>query len=106
MIQIMVMRIEMQGDTLRISEITELGAAHARDFRSQAQQALADNHRNIDVDLSQTTFIDSCGLGALVALHKTASKRNGRVRLLYPQPQVQQILDLTRMPLLFEIVKN
>ena len=35
------------------------------------------DQKNIDVDLSQTTFLDSCGLGTLVALYKTACSRNG-----------------------------
>jgi anti-sigma B factor antagonist len=99
------MKIEAHGDTLLISEFGELDAVHAPNFREQARKAMTDGHCNVEVDLSKTTFIDSCGLGALVSLHKSAASRNGRVRLLHPQPQVQQILDLTRMPLLFEIVK-
>src|SRR5579859_1888762 len=91
------MKIETHGDTLRVSEFEELDAAHASDFRELTRKAMTDGHRNVEVDLSKTTFIDSCGLGALVSLHKTASSRKGRVRLLHPQPQVQQLLDLTRM---------
>jgi anti-sigma B factor antagonist len=62
-------------------------------------------HKNIEIDLSETRFIDSCGLGALVALHKTACGHKGVVRLLNPLPPVQQILELTRMHRIFEIVK-
>jgi anti-sigma B factor antagonist len=51
-------------------------------------------------------FLDSCGLGALISLHKTACTRNGAVRLLNPTPPVQQILELTRLHRVFEIVKK
>jgi anti-sigma B factor antagonist len=97
------MKLEIQGDTLRISEVKELGAAVAAAFRDHARAALSDEQRNIEVDLSQTTFVDSAGLGALIALHKTACSRDGAVRLLCPQPQVRQLLELTRMHRLFEI---
>src|SRR5437773_10823024 len=99
------MKMQIQGDTLQISELNELGAANSNKFRDQARAALNDGQKNIEVDLSQTTFLDSCGLGALIALHKTACSRQGTVRLLHPMPAVQQILELTRMHQIFEIVK-
>jgi len=68
--------------------------------------SLADRLKNIDIDLSQTMFLDSCGLGALISLHKTACTRSGAVRLLNPTPPVQQILELTRLHRIFEIVKK
>ncbi len=100
------MKIEVRGDTIQISEVEELGAASAGAFRDYARTALKNGHRNIDIDLSRTTYIDSCGLGALISLQKTASKSEGRVRLLNPQPSVQQILDLTRMESVFDIVRT
>jgi anti-sigma B factor antagonist len=100
------MKIEIRDDTMRISEVKELGAANANLFRDQARGALTDGQCNIEVDLSQTTFVDSCGLGALIALHKTACGRKGKVQLLNPQPPVQQILELTRMHRIFEIVNR
>jgi anti-sigma B factor antagonist len=70
------------------------------------RDSFEDAQKNIDIDLSQTTFLDSCGLGALVALQKTASDRQGTLRLLNPQPPVEQILELTRMDRILEIVKS
>ena len=100
------MKMQTEGDILRISEVTQLGAANANSFRDEARAALTDGQKHIEIDLSQTTFIDSCGLGALIALHKTACARKGAVRLLHPQPPVQQILELTRMHNLFQITKD
>jgi|SRR5438105_1425068 len=99
------MKIQTEGDTLRISDVQELAASNSNAFRDQARSALTNGQKNIEIDLSHTTFVDSCGLGALVALHKTACSRKGTVRLLNPLPSVQQILELTRMHRIFEIVK-
>ena len=98
------MKLEKLGDTLRVSAIKQLGAVNATEFRDWVRQSLADDLRNIEIDLSQTTYLDSCGLGALVALHKTACNRAGKLRLLGPQPSVQQILELTRMDHIFEVI--
>lgn len=100
------MKMEILGETLRISELKELGTASADEIRDGARKMLTLDQKNIDIDLSQTVFVDSCGLGALISLHKTACSRNGMVRLLNPTPSVQQILELTRMHRIFEIVKN
>lgn len=98
------MKLEKLGDTLRVSAVKQLGAANATEFRDSVRHSLADGLKNIEIDLSQTTYLDSCGLGALVALHKTACNRAGKLRLLAPQRPVQQILELTRMDHIFEIV--
>ena len=100
------MKIEVQGDTLRALGVKEIGAANANAFRDEIRAAMTDSQKNLEIDLSQTAFIDSCGLGALIALHKTACARDGVLRLLNPPPPVQQILELTRMHRIFQIVKS
>jgi anti-sigma B factor antagonist len=100
------MKMESCGETLRVSSVMQLGEANAKAFRDWVSDALHNGHRNIEVDLSQTTFVDSSGLGALIALHKNASKLQGKLMLLNPQPSVQQILELTRLDGVFEILKR
>ncbi len=100
------MKMEILGDTLRVSSVMQLGEANANAFRDWVRAAWPDGPRNIEVDLSQTAFIDSCGLGALIALHKTAASRQGRLLLVNPQSPVQQILELTRLDGILEIVKR
>jgi anti-sigma B factor antagonist len=100
------MKIEMRGDTVQISNVKELGAANANVFRDQARGAMTEAQRNIEIDLSQTRLVDSCGLGALIALHKTVCDRKGRLRLINPTSAVQQILELTRMHRILEIVRT
>ena len=100
------MKVQAEGETLNVSGIKELGAANSQVFRDQVRGAMGDLHKNIQIDLSETIFVDSCGLGALISLHKTTCNRKGIVRLLNPTPPVQQILELTRMHRIFEIVNN
>jgi anti-sigma B factor antagonist len=101
---IMNMRLTIQGDTLVIHGLHELNSANADDFRDQIRSIFSDGLRNIDIDLSQATFMDSCGLGALISLHRSAFSRSGLVRLRDPGTQVRQMLELTRMRRIFEII--
>jgi anti-sigma B factor antagonist len=100
------MKIEKHDDTLKVSEVRELGAANAARFRDEVKAAAEGGPANIDIDLSETTFLDSSGLGALVSLRRNSLAREGAVRLLNPPPPVEQILQLTRMHHVFEIVKS
>ena len=100
------MKAQLFEDTLRISDVKELDASNANNFRDEVRSAFASSPRHMEIDLSQTAFVDSCGLGALIALHKTACDRNGTLRLLNPQPAVEQILQLTRLHRVFEVIKR
>jgi anti-sigma B factor antagonist len=98
-----VMKCDSNQDLLHIADIKELSAANSDRFRNQVRAHLTEFHRVIEVDQSETTFLDSCGLGALVALYKTVCGRKGILRVLNPSPPVQKILKLTRMHRIFEI---
>ncbi len=98
------MKTTSSGTTLTVSGLEELGAANAGAVRERVRSALEPQHTSLDVDLSSTRFIDSSGLGALVGLHKTLCQRNGQMRLVHPTPAVRQILELTRLHLILEIV--
>ena len=99
------MMTKLEGSTLQVSSLKELNATNAAGFRDDIRAALAPPVTTLDVDLSATTFLDSSGLGALIALHKTMVQRGGSVRLLNPTPTVLQILELTRLHRILEIVK-
>ena len=100
------MRMHCKDQTLALSGITELNGADSAAFRDEARAALRSETTTIDVDLSQTRFVDSSGLGALIALHKTMCARGGSVRIVDPAPSVLQVLELTRLHRVFEIVKT
>lgn len=102
------MKIEHDGNHLRVSEISELNATNASVFRDEVRAAMPTSTESIEIDLSQTRFVDSSGLGALFALYKTAT--NGRdgvaLRLLNPRPPIQQLFELTQLHQLFEISRR
>ena len=102
------MKIEHDGNNLRVSDISELNAVNASAFRDEVRAAMPSVPESIEIDLSQTRFVDSSGLGALFALYKAASSGNDAVtlRLLNPRPPIQQLFELTQLHQLFEISRR
>jgi anti-sigma B factor antagonist len=101
------MKIQREGDSLIVSDIHELTAVNSSSFRDEINSALTGSTVVIEIDLSKTQFMDSSGLGALFALYRSTIKREGVVlRLLNPVPEIEQLLELTQMQQLFEIVRR
>ena len=55
------------------------------------------------LDVSGVTFIDSSGLGALVAVAREAAERGGSLRLDQPSTSVTRLLEITRMTEMFGV---
>lgn len=101
------MKIEKQGQCLSITEIQELTAVNSTHFRDEVRAALPSSPPVIEIDLSQTRFVDSSGLGALFAIYRATCESKGVIlRLVNPRPEIQQLLELTQMQQLFEIVQR
>ncbi|MBT5709116.1 MAG: STAS domain-containing protein [Verrucomicrobia bacterium] len=100
------MHLETQDTILVVSGIQELTAVNATEAKTKIKEALNEVHTRIDVDLSSTSFIDSSGLGVLIGLHKAMVSKNGSIRIVNPTDSVQQVLELTRLHRLFEIVTS
>jgi anti-sigma B factor antagonist len=101
------MKIANQGACFTISDLPELTAVNSTHFREEIRAALPESPVTVEVDLSDTRFVDSSGLGALFALYRAASQGGAAtLRLLNPKPEIQQLLELTQMQQLFEIVQR
>jgi len=100
------MRTFTQGDTLLVTQFKNLGADNAFLFREFVSAALTETHRYIDVDLASSDYIDSEGLGVLVAMHKRLSPRSGQVRLLNPKPMVAEFFRLLKLDGLFPVIRH
>lgn len=99
------MAIETQHPTLVISALTELTALTAGELKAAVRLRFTAELQDIDLNCAGLGFIDSSGLGTLISLQKLAIEHGGKFRLLAPGPQVLQVLELTRMHRVFEIVQ-
>lgn len=56
-----------------------------------------DGHTSLALDLSTVGFVDSSGLGVLVAIHRHAESLGGSFVVQSVPPQVQRLFDITRL---------
>lgn len=94
-------------NTLEIEAITapaELCSSTARAWKERVIGQLTSSQPEARVDLSMTRFIDSSGLGVLLALHKHQRAQGGVLKLLNPSSAVTQLIELTRLHRVFDIV--
>ena len=94
-----------KGFTITLGE--RLDAENVDNFKALTKQIIEDPElTGIIIDFSQTKFIDSIGLGALVSVLKTTAQLSIKIALCKLSPQVRQIFELTRLYRLFDIFEK
>jgi len=66
-------------------------------------KSLLNQSTQIVLDLGDVTYIDSGGLGTLVALYASARKISGDIRLARVGRRAKEVLTITKLVTLFEV---
>lgn len=72
-------------------------------LRDEVKKAIADGQKRIVLNLGETNYIDSGGLGTLVALHTTAHNAGGSIKLANLTRRVGDLLQVTKLLTVFEV---
>lgn len=92
-----VLRVEEHGRFRVVVLAGEVDLAAAGDVRSCLRDLMVDGNTHVLVDLRAVTFMDSTGLGMLVAARKQARVFRGSFGLVAPSPPVAKVLSLTAL---------
>ena len=79
----------------------ELDVATSPRLRRSLDDAVDAGARNVRVDLSAVGFMDSSGLGALMAVHHRLRDREGSITITAATPPVRKILEITALDEVF-----
>ena len=74
-----------------------------RRLRELIQKALDEGKRKIVFNMADVPYMDSSGLGELIAAHTTAKAKGGRLKLMKLSPRVQDLVTLTKVHRVFEV---
>ena len=88
---------EKHGSAVVVQCDGRLNLVAAPGLRGRLDQLVTEGNTRLVVDLSRTAFIDSSGLGALVAGLKRARQVGGDLRIAAPTDQVRTVLSLTNL---------
>jgi anti-sigma B factor antagonist len=73
----------------------EIDITNAPALRSALQEAAADGHGTLVLDMTQTRFCDSSGIHTLLAVHRRAQADDGELLLVIPNPAALRIFAIT-----------
>ena len=86
--------VSIVGDTLN--------AENAKEFLADVQPLIEQNPLLI-IDMQALRFVDSSGLGALLACQRSMEKKQGQLKLVGVTEKVRALLELVRLTRIFSI---
>ncbi len=100
-------KIEKKNGVVVISvQVKRATVEISGEFKQAVLHEIEENNTRIVIDMSQTEFVDSSFLGALVAGLKSATIKNGDLKIIGLQPPVRAMFELTRLYRIFDIFDN
>jgi anti-sigma B factor antagonist len=91
----LVLTSDRDGDRIVLSVQGELDAYTAPALEDRITALLAEGGRDLVLDLSQTGFLDSSGLRALLTVHRKLEGTDGTLELRDPSEPVLRLLEIT-----------
>lgn len=71
-------------------------------LKDKVQSLVQQGHRNLLVDLSGVSYVDSAGLGELVQAYATTKNRGGSLKLLNVTKRLRDLLVVTKLLTVFD----
>jgi anti-sigma B factor antagonist len=75
----------------------DLDIVTSEEVKRDLAQLIDDGHSALALDLSGVGFVDSSGLGVLVAVHRHAESHGASFTVRSVPPQVQRLFEITRL---------
>ena len=95
---------ENEGDLLILRlEGQLMGGGEAEEMRDLILSAIEQGTVKILLDMEGVSWINSSGLGILIASHMAARKKGGSLKLMKVSSRIESILSVTRLNTIFEI---
>jgi anti-sigma B factor antagonist len=94
---------QLGEDAYVISLSGEVDLYTAPEFKQQLLEIIGQDARQVVVDLTDTTFIDSTALGVLVGGIKRLRSSDGELSLVCSDPNITKIFEITGLDRVFAI---
>src|SRR5829696_7492331 len=76
------------------------------EFRQLIRQLVQNGEKNILLNLARISYIDSSGLGEVVAAFTSLQKIDGEMKLLHLTHRVNELMMITKLLTIFEVYDN
>ncbi len=75
-------------------------------LRETVETLLNEGRSKLVLNLSRISYMDSAGIGELVACYKRSREKGGQLKLLNPSGKVYDLLQLTKLEEIFETFRD
>jgi anti-sigma B factor antagonist len=79
-----------------------MGGPDADIFKDTVKQLIQEGYKNVLVNLSHVPWVNSTGLGILIAGYTTLKREGGTLKLLNVTDRIESILMITKLGTIFE----
>lgn len=86
---------DWDGETVRLATKGELDLATSPQLEQEMRAILARGARQVTIDLSGLTFVDSSGLRVLIVLHERSKRDGWELALLAPSEQARAVFRIS-----------
>jgi anti-sigma B factor antagonist len=86
-----------------LAQPLDLRGRRLSDLGQTLHRLLENGDRKILLDLTAVSFLDSAGLGELIACKKRTAEKGGDIRLLRPNGRVRDLLDMLSLDRIFRL---
>src|SRR5579863_6634063 len=97
---------EMDGVTVLEIEGRIVLGEESNSFREKVKSLLAAGKRKIVLNLQNVTYIDSSGLGTLVATYHSARSQGATLKLANLGAKFKEVLQVTKLMTVFDTYDN
>jgi anti-sigma B factor antagonist len=75
-------------------------------LREKVKALVAEGKKKIVLNMENVTFIDSAGLGTLVAAHHSAKAQGAALKICHLGAKFQEVLQITKLLTVFDVYNS
>lgn len=75
-------------------------------LREKVKGLIGEGKKKVVLNMANVTFIDSAGLGTLVAAHHSAKSQGAALKLAHLGSKFQEVLQITKLLTVFDVYKT
>jgi anti-sigma B factor antagonist len=75
-------------------------------LRDALRKAVADGERKVVLNMADTTYVDSCGIGEMVSGFMTLANHGAQLKLLALSKKVKDFLQVTKLYTVFDVYED
>ncbi len=79
-----------------------MGGPEAQEFSDTLHKLIDEGKKNVVIDLSETKFMNSSGLGMLISGYTTMKNGGGSMKLANATEKIESLLVITKLITVFE----